>query len=245
MVQVLVCIPTYNEKENLPPLMEKVLAQDPRLQILVIDDNSPDGTGKIAHQIGEKQRRIRVLSRKKKLGLGTAYIAGFRYAVSHGFDAVIEMDADFSHNPEILPKMLEAMEHSDFVIGSRYIVGGGTKNWGWLRKFISRFGNIYARIFLGVPYKDLTGGFNAYHARVLQAQDLTTVKSEGYCFQIELKLRAHRLGFKGSEVPILFEDRRVGKSKMSSWIVVEAMARVPFMRFWKAIRQLKKSVPSP
>lgn len=229
--QYLICIPTYNEKENLPPLVEKILAQDPRLEILVIDDNSPDGTGKIAHQLAEKLGRIRVLSRKKKLGLGTAYIAGFRYAISHHFVGVIQMDADFSHNPEVLPRMLKGLEGADFVIGSRYIKGGGTVNWGWSRKFISGFGNLYARLFLGVPFKDLTGGFNAYRSDVLTAQDLTTIRSEGYCFQIELKTRAHRLGFKGLEVPIMFEDRRVGASKMSTRIVFEAMMRVPFLRF--------------
>jgi dolichol-phosphate mannosyltransferase len=230
-----ICIPTYNEKENVEPITSAVLAATSSdTHILVIDDNSPDGTGEIVKALIAKQgadSRLHLLSRPGKQGLGRAYIAGFKWALEKGYDVITEMDADFSHRPQDLVKILEAMRSTDFAVGSRYVPNGTTVNWGLLRKFISKGGSLYTRLILGYPLADWTGGFNAWKAQVLRGIDLDQVRSNGYSFQIELKYRALKHGFKGVEVPIVFEDRRVGKSKMSMKIVLEAFTRVWAMRY--------------
>ena len=230
--RVLIVIPTYNEIENLGPITTEVLKRTPEgVHILVVDDGSPDGTGALADRLSEADPRVHVLHRNQKQGLGPAYIAGFRWGFSQGFDQLIEMDADFSHHPSFLPTMLNLLKEHDFVIGSRYVDGGGTVNWGLLRKIISRGGSLYSRMVLGAPIRDFTGGFNGWNRRVLEGIDLDTLEAGGYSFQIELKYRAFRKGFRFKEFPILFEDRRVGKSKMSSRIVIEALSLVPKLRF--------------
>jgi dolichol-phosphate mannosyltransferase len=230
--RTLVVIPTYNEVENLGPITSEVLKRTPvDVHILVVDDGSPDGTGALAEKIAAGESRVHVLHRTQKQGLGPAYIAGFRWGFAQGFDRLIEMDADFSHHPSFLPVMLGLLSENDFVIGSRYIAGGGTVNWGLMRKIISRGGSWYARLMLGAPIRDFTGGFNGWNRRVLEGIDLDTLEAGGYSFQIELKYRAFRKGFRFKEFPILFEDRRVGKSKMSSRIVIEALSLVPKLRF--------------
>jgi dolichol-phosphate mannosyltransferase len=232
--RALIVIPTYNEVENLKPITSAVLAVTPdSVHILVVDDGSPDGTGKLADELSQASPRIHVLHRKEKQGLGPAYIAGFRWGFEKNYDRLIEMDADFSHNPKFLPAMLSNLERYDFVIGSRYTEGGGTVNWGLMRKIISRGGSLYARTILGAPIKDFTGGFNGWHRRVLEEVNLASLGAGGYSFQIELKYRAFKKGFKSVEFPILFEDRRVGKSKMSSKIIIEALSLVPKLRFKK------------
>lgn len=198
--------------------------------ILVVDDNSPDGTGKLADELAKKDGRVFVLHRQQKNGLGKAYVAGFAWGLDKGFDAICEMDADFSHNPTYLPEFWRLLKEFDVVVGSRYVDGGGIRNWGVGRKMISMGGSLYARAILGMPVKDMTGGFNAWKREVLEAVDISALRSEGYAFQIELKWRAWKKGFKLTEFPILFEDRTRGKSKMSKRIVVEAMMRVAGMR---------------
>jgi len=228
----LIVIPTYNEIENLKPITEAVLGVTPEtVHVLVVDDGSPDGTGKLADQLATQNSRLHVLHRTQKQGLGPAYIAGFRWGFQNNFDQLVEMDADFSHHPRFLPVMLDLLNQNDFVLGSRYVPGGGTVNWGILRKIISRGGSAYARMVLGVPVRDFTGGFNGWNRKVLESINLDTMESGGYSFQIELKYRAYRKGFRFQEFPIIFEDRRVGKSKMSSKIVIEALSMVPKLRF--------------
>ena len=233
----LVIIPTYNEKENVAAITGAVLrATGSDVDVLVVDDNSPDGTGTIVRELiandGGDASRLKLLSRPGKQGLGRAYIAAFKWGLERGYETLVEMDADFSHRPEDLVKLLEARRgSSDFAVGSRYVPGGRTVNWGLLRKIISRGGSLYARLILGYPLSDWTGGFNAWSRKVLETIGLDRIASDGYSFQIELKYRSLSGGFKGVEVPIVFEDRRVGKSKMSSRIVFEALARVWGMRF--------------
>ena len=228
----LVCIPTYNEKDNIEAIVSAVLGvTDSNTHILVIDDNSPDGTGEIVKRLQTDSVRLHLLSRAGKEGLGRAYIAGFKWALDNGYDVIVEMDADFSHLPEDLVKILKAIETHDFVVGSRWVNEGRTVNWGLGRKFISRGGSFYTRTILGYPLADWTGGFNAWKKQTLHAIDLDQVKSNGYSFQIELKYRALKAGCKGIEVPIVFEDRRVGQSKMTTKIVTEAFTRVWGMRF--------------
>lgn len=226
----LIVIPTYNEKENISHIIPAVLEKNPQVNILVVDDSSPDGTSEIVQEIAKKDLRVHLLLRKKKEGLGRAYISGFEWGLANGFEVIVEMDADFSHRPEDLTKLLAAMRNSDFIVGSRYVPGGATVNWGIMRKLISRAGGIYSRIILGFPLNDWTGGFNAWSAQTLKKINLPEVKSNGYSFQIELKYRALKSGQKGHEVPITFEDRRVGQSKMSSKIVFEALYRVLLLR---------------
>jgi dolichol-phosphate mannosyltransferase len=227
MNRALVCIPTYNEADNIEPITEAVLRAEPRVDILVVDDNSPDGTGRIADALAAKEPRIRVLHREKKEGLGRAYLAAFRSALAEGYTYVIEMDADFSHDPRYLPGMLDAAEAgTDLVLGSRYVSGGGTVNWGIGRQILSRGGSLYARTILGVGINDLTGGFKCFHRRVLESIDLDAVRSTGYAFQIELTYRTLKKGFTVRELPIVFEDRRVGQSKMSRKIFLEALTMV-------------------
>lgn len=225
----LIIIPTYNEKENLGPLLEAVYEIRPDIHVLVVDDNSPDGTGQLVAEWAETPQyegRLFLLRRAGKLGLGTAYIAGFRWALARSYRRILEMDADFSHNPRYLPELLAAAEEADLVLGSRYVPGGGVKNWGFWRRFLSRGGSLYARVLLGLPYQDLTGGFKCFRREVLETLDLGAIRSNGYSFQIELTYRAHCKGFKIKEVPIIFEDREVGKSKMSKNIFWEAVLMV-------------------
>jgi dolichol-phosphate mannosyltransferase len=230
--RALIVIPTYNEVENLKPITDAVLAVTPAsVHVLVVDDGSPDGTGKLADELCAVNPRLHVLHRTEKQGLGPAYIAGFSWGFQNNYDQLIEMDADFSHNPKFLPTMLSLLAKNDYVIGSRYVTGGGTVNWGIMRKIISRGGSLYARLILGAPIRDFTGGFNGWKRNVLEAVQLSTLGAGGYSFQIELKYRAFKKGFKPKEFPIIFEDRRVGKSKMSSKIVIEALALVPKLRF--------------
>lgn len=227
MSDALVVIPTYNERENLKPLCEQVLQSLPCCDVLIVDDNSPDGTGALADQLSEREPRIKVLHRSGKLGLGTAYIAGFRHALSHDYEYVFEMDADFSHDPAYLPALLNAAkEGADVVIGSRRVPGGGTENWGVGRQVMSAGGSLYARTILGLPVRDLTSGFKCFRRRVLETIDLDAVRSNGYSFQIELTYRAAQAGFRVAEVPIVFVDRRVGQSKMSGSIFREALTMV-------------------
>ena len=224
--RALVCLPTYDEKENVGPMTDAILAATPDVDILVIDDNSPDGTGELADAIAAREPRVKVLHRAGKEGLGKAYLAGFDWALRQGYELVLEMDADFSHDPRYLPDMLAASREADLVLGSRNIEGGGTVNWGILRKIISRGGSLYARTILGIPVRDLTGGFKCFHREVLESIDLPSVECSGYAFQIELTYRTLRRGFRVKEIPIVFVDRRVGQSKMSKRIVVEALRKV-------------------
>lgn len=237
----LIVIPTYNEIENLKSLLESVLSiTSAEVHVLVVDDGSPDGTGDLADQISRSNARVHVLHRAKKMGLGTAYVAGFRWGIEQGFEILVEMDADFSHDPKYLPTMLELLKSNDFVIGSRYVSGGGTVNWGFGRKVLSRGGSLYARTILAAPIRDFTGGFNGWKREVLAAVDLNSLRSDGYSFQIELKYRAFLKGFKYKEFPIIFEDRKVGQSKMNKRIVFEALKRVWQFRInsLKSIRHL-------
>lgn len=226
---VLVIIPTYNEKENISPLIKAVLEQCPNINILVVDDNSPDGTANVVREMGLDN--VNLLLREKKQGLGKAYIAGFKWGLENGYDLLVEMDADFSHRPVDLVKIIEAGNDVDVVIGSRWVDGGGTVNWGILRKIISRGGSFYSRFILGEGVRDFTGGFNAWRRSVLQGIGLDSIMSDGYSFQIELKFKAIKNGHTWREVPILFEDRRVGQSKMSFKIVLEALYKVWGIRY--------------
>ncbi len=224
--QALVCLPTYDERENLAPMIDAILAAVPQVDVLVIDDNSPDGTGRLADEIAAREPRVKVLHRAGKEGLGRAYLAGFAWALARDYGLVLEMDCDFSHDPRYLPAMLAAAEEADLVLGSRYVKGGGTVNWGLVRKLISRGGSLYARTILGLRVRDLTGGFKCFRREVLEGIGLDTVECTGYAFQIELTYRAARRRFTIREIPIVFADRRVGHSKMSRRIVLEAIRKV-------------------
>jgi dolichol-phosphate mannosyltransferase len=229
---VWVILPTYNEAENLERIVAAVLEQLPASgRVLVVDDNSPDGTGEIADRLAAANESISVLHRAEKQGLGPAYLAGFRVALDGGAELIIEMDADFSHDPAFLPRLIEATDRADLAIGSRYVPGGGVTDWGAIRRFISRGGSAYARVALGLPVRDLTGGFKCFRRVVLETIDLDTIEARGYAFQVETTYRAIKSGFRVVEVPIVFKDRRDGTSKMSKSIVAEAMWRVPAMRF--------------
>lgn len=229
-MKIVVIIPTYNERENIANILPAVRAATPDVEILVVDDNSPDGTQDVIRQLQAKDSRVHLLARQGKEGLGKAYLAGFQWALQNGFEGIVQMDADFSHRPEDLKKIVAALPGADFVVGSRWVRGGRTVNWGVGRKIISRGGSFYARQILRFPLRDWTGGFNAWKAETLKKIGLDSVRSNGYSFQIELKYRALRVGCYGIEVPIVFEDRRVGQSKMSSRIVIEALYRVWGMR---------------
>lgn len=227
----LVIIPTYNERENLPRKVPRVLDQDPRLEILVVDDASPDGTGELADAMAEADPRIHVLHREGKGGLGAAYLAGFAWALERDFELLFEMDADISHPPEALPRLIEEAEDHDVVIGSRYVDGTvNVVNWPMTRLFVSVFGSWYARTITRMPVRDATGGYNCWHRRVFESVDLDHVRSNGYAFQIELKFRAWVNGFSLKEVPIVFTERDTGESKMSKSIVREAVWRVWWLR---------------
>ena len=229
--RVWVVLPTFNEAENIERLAPAILERLPKShRVLIVDDDSPDGTGRIADRIADEHDDVSVLHRPRKEGLGPAYIAGFREALAGGAELVIEMDADFSHDPTYLPLMLRASETADLVLGSRYVPGGGVTEWGVVRRLISRAGGAYARRTLGIDVRDLTGGFKCIRREVLEAIDLDGIDSKGYAFQVEVTYRAIRAGFSVTEVPIVFRDRRDGNSKMSRAIVAEAMWRVPAMR---------------
>jgi dolichol-phosphate mannosyltransferase len=224
--RVAVVIPTYNERDNICPITARVRSAVPDADLLIVDDNSPDGTGKIADELAAADKHIRVLHRPAKVGLGAAYIAGFEAALDQGYDTVVEMDADGSHQPEDLPKLLAALAGADIVLGSRWIPGGKTLNWPKSRELLSRAGNAYARIMLGIPLRDITGGYRAYRASALWKIGLEDVESVGYSFQIDLVRRAVQAGLALAEVPIMFVERTQGTSKMSKAIVREALSRV-------------------
>jgi dolichol-phosphate mannosyltransferase len=229
MPDAVVCLPTYNERENLGPMLDALEPLDVR--VLVIDDSSPDGTGELADRLAAERDWVSVLHRERKEGLGPAYIAGFREVLRDGPAYVLELDCDFSHDPADVPRLLEACAGgADLALGSRYVPGGGTANWSLARRTVSAGGSLYARTILGVPIRDLTGGFKCFRREVLEAIDLEAVRSKGYAFQIELTYRALRAGFRVVEVPILFNDRTQGASKMSRSIFLEAVARVPALR---------------
>jgi dolichol-phosphate mannosyltransferase len=226
-----VCLPTYDERENLEPMVRALGAVlGPGDRVLVIDDGSPDGTGEIADRLAAELDWVDVLHRPRKEGLGRAYLDGFRRALADGAELVLEMDCDFSHDPADVPRLLGASEGADLVLGSRYVPGGGTQNWGLLRRAISRWGSLYAQVLLGLHVRDLTGGFKCYRREVLEAIDLEAIRSRGYAFQIETTYRAVRAGFRVVEIPIRFTDREVGGSKMSRAIVLEAIWKVPVLR---------------
>ena len=231
--RALVIVPTYNERENITRLIGSILEQDPRLEILVVDDGSPDGTGEIVDGLVQHETRVHILKRPRKMGLGTAYIAGFRWALQESYDFVFEMDADFSHDPAHLSQFLSAIEDADLVLGSRYRNGKVTVvNWPIKRLLLSYFANVYARVVTGLPVWDATGGFKCFRRKVLEAIDLSHVRSNGYAFQIEMSFRAWRKHFKIVEIPIVFVDRTEGQSKMSRAIVREAIWMVWRLRLW-------------
>jgi dolichol-phosphate mannosyltransferase len=231
--RALVIIPTYNERENIARIIDVTLAQDPRLNVLVVDDGSPDGTGKLVEELAAANPRINVMHRPKKLGLGTAYIAGFKWALERDFEYMFEMDADFSHDPKSLPKFLAAAQEADLVVGSRYLNGRVTVvNWPMSRLALSYAANMYARVVTGYSLWDLTAGFKCFRRRVLQAIDLDAVRSNGYGFQIEMSMRAARKGFVVREIPIVFMDRTEGTSKMSGAIVREGIWMCWVLRWW-------------
>lgn len=235
----LVIVPTYNERDNLPRVLPLILEQDPRLEVLVIDDASPDGTGQVADDIAAANARIHVLHRPGKLGLGTAYIAGFRWGLERGYDWLFEMDADFSHDPGHLPAFISALADYDVVVGSRYLDGRVTVvNWPIARLLLSYYANVYARTITGLPVFDATAGFKAFHAEVLRNISLDRVESEGYSFQIEMSMRAWKKGYRIGEIPIVFVDRTTGESKMSKRIIREAIWRVWKLRFLSAFNRL-------
>jgi dolichol-phosphate mannosyltransferase len=224
-----VCLPTYNERENLEPMLRAL--GEKGVRVLVIDDSSPDGTGELADRLAQELDHVGVLHRERKEGLGPAYLAGFRRALADGAELVLEMDCDFSHNPDDVPRLIRAAEEGgDLVLGSRYVGGGAIRNWGALRRFVSAGGSFYARVLLGTHVRDLTGGFKCYRRHVLETIDLDSIDSKGYAFQIETTYRALRAGFRVVEIPITFVDREVGGSKMSKAIVAEAVWKVPALR---------------
>lgn len=234
----LVIIPTYNEKVNLPKLLPKVLGQDDSIDVLIVDDNSPDGTGDYIKSLQNGNDRIRLIERAKKLGLGTAYIEGFKYALKYGYDFVFEMDADFSHDPNEIPNFLNAIKENDLVLGSRYINGVRVLNWPMQRLLLSFFASVYTRIITGMPIRDATGGFKCFRRAVLEKIDLNRIKSNGYSFQIEMTFKAYKFGFRIKEIPITFVDRVKGKSKMSKKIVREAILMVWKLRLRSIIGRL-------
>lgn len=228
--RILVIIPTYNEAKNLPQIVPAVLKQDPRLEVLVVDDNSPDGTGDLADRMAQSKSRVHVLHRQSKEGLGRAYLAGFRWGLEQEYEAMFEMDADFSHDPAFIGGFLTAIEEADLVIGSRYATGVNVINWPISRLLLSLGANLYARILTGLPLSDATGGFKCFRRSVLEAIDLDQVRSNGYAFQIEMSFRAWKKGFRLKEIPIIFHDRVEGQSKMSRRIMREAIWMVWWLR---------------
>ncbi|HOT97871.1 MAG TPA: polyprenol monophosphomannose synthase [bacterium] len=235
----LVIIPTYNEKQNIEAIIQAILAQEiPGIEILIVDDGSPDGTGALVAAMMEREPRLHLLSRERKMGLGTAYVAGFRFALAHDFDRVIEMDADFSHDPRDLKRLLEASDEADIVIGSRYITGVNVVNWPLRRLLLSMFASYYTRIITGLPLRDCTAGFKCFRREVLEHIDLDRVRSDGYSFQIEMNFRAWVHGFRIQEIPIVFVDRAAGASKMSKKIIYEAVGMVWKLKWLKICHRL-------
>jgi dolichol-phosphate mannosyltransferase len=236
--KALVIVPTYNEKENIEILISQVLEKDVGLEMLIVDDNSPDGTGELVDSMRERNPRVHVMHREGKMGLGSAYRAGFRWALERDYELVFEMDADFSHDPRYIPDFLAASKEADLVIGSRYVQGINVVNWPMSRLLLSYGASIYTRVITGLPVKDPTGGFKCFHRRVLEALDLDRVLSEGYSFQIEVSFKVHRKGFKIKEIPIIFVDRHSGTSKMDKKIVKEAV----WMVWWLKLQALMGSI---
>lgn len=234
----MVVIPTYNERGNIEKIIPQILAQDEGIHILVVDDNSPDGTGEITDRLASANSRIHVLHRRGKLGLGSAYREGFRYALEQGASNIVEMDADFSHDPAMLPVFLEKMQSFDMVVGSRYLNGVSVVNWPLRRLMLSYFASVYTRIITGLKLSDCTSGFKCFRREVLQAIDLTKVRSDGYSFQIEMNYRCHEKGFRIGEVPIIFIDRHAGTSKMSRQIVIEAVVMVWKLKIGSILRKV-------
>jgi dolichol-phosphate mannosyltransferase len=241
---VAVIIPTYNERDNVVPITASVRSAIPGADLLIVDDNSPDGTGEIADELAVADSHVHVLHRQAKAGLGAAYIAGFGWALDHDYDGVVEMDADGSHRPEELPGLLSALNDADLVLGSRWVPGGQTLNWPRSRQILSRAGNAYARIMLGTTLRDVTGGYRVYRSSALREIGLETVQSQGYCFQIDLVLRAQQAGLTVAEVPITFIERARGTSKMSSTIVREALWRVTQWGIAERLRKHRGKKPS-
>lgn len=237
--RVLVIVPTYNEARNLPEIVPAVLKESSRIEVLVVDDNSPDGTGRMADEMAAENPRVHVLHRQAKEGLGRAYIAGFRWALERGYGAICEMDADFSHDPKFLPRFLDAIQDADLVLGSRYATGVNVINWPISRLLLSLGANFYARVITGLPLTDSTGGFKCFRRQVLAAIDLDEVKSNGYAFQIEMSFRAWKKGFRLKEIPIIFHDRVEGQSKMSKRIVREAIWMVWWLRIQGMFGRMK------
>jgi len=233
-VRVVVCLPTYNERDNLEPMVraldDVVRRHELDARVLVIDDSSPDGTGELADRLTGEFRFLSVLHRPRKEGLGPAYLAGFVWALATDADRIVEMDCDFSHDPDDLPRLIGATQNADLALGSRYVEGGGTRDWGLGRRAVSRFGSLYARILLGVGIRDLTGGFKCFRRSVLEGIGLERISTKGYAFQIETTYRALRVGSRVVEIPIVFSEREAGRSKMSRGIVLEAVAKVPALR---------------
>ncbi len=234
----LVIIPTYNEAENVGAMLDALLSLEPAVHVLIVDDNSPDGTAKVVEAHPELGKRVFLLKREKKEGLGTAYKAGFRWALERGYELICQMDCDFSHRPQDLPKLIKTVEsgEADMAVGSRYVPGGRVENWPWKRVLLSRYANIYARLLTRCGVKDLTGGFTCSRREVIEGIDFESVKSEGYSFQIEIKCRAARRGFKIVEVPIVFVERERGTSKMSRKIIVEAFFTVLRLALGRGLR---------
>lgn len=238
-MKTLVIIPTYNEIENIERILELVLSRNERIEVLIVDDNSPDGTALRVRYMQGSQPRLHLLERPGKMGLGSAYVAGFKFALQQGFDYIMEMDADFSHNPEDIPRLLEAAKHNDLVIGSRYCNGVNIINWPFKRLLISYFASKYVRVITGMPIKDPTGGFKCFHRRVLESINLDQILSDGYAFQIEMNFRAWVKGFRIKEIPIVFTERLNGHSKMSRHIVWEAAWLVWHLQLLKLLGRLK------
>jgi dolichol-phosphate mannosyltransferase len=241
-MRVLVIVPTYNERENLGPILDRLAAAVPAADVLVVDDGSPDGTGDLADARAGQDTRVHVLHRTAKSGLGGAYVAGFGWGLERGYEALVEMDADGSHAPEQLPSLLAALDRADVVLGSRWVDGGSVVDWPRRRKILSRGGNAYARLALGLPVRDATGGFRVYRRDVLAAMDLGEIASQGYCFQVDLVWRAWRAGWRIAEVPIRFVERTAGVSKMDRSIVAEALWRVTV---WGVRSRLRRTSTRP
>jgi dolichol-phosphate mannosyltransferase len=232
-MRTLIIVATYNERENIAPLLAEIFSYAPQVHVVVIDDNSPDKTYAVVEELAATkfQDKLFLLKRAGKLGLGTAYVAGFNWGIKEGYEVIMHMDADFSHNPKYIPEFLTQIKTNDLVLGSRYIKGGGVVNWGWIRKIISRGGSLYSRTILGLPIRDLTGGFKCFRREVLEKIEVNKLKSNGYSFQVETTYKTFLNKFKIKEIPIIFEDRRVGQSKMSSKIFLEALIMVVKLRF--------------
>jgi dolichol-phosphate mannosyltransferase len=237
-MRTLIIIPTYNERENIGKIIPLVLEQSPNLEVLVVDDNSPDGTGMIVEEMIKTNRRVKLIQRRKKNGLGTAYLAGFQYALENGYDYIFEMDSDFSHDPGYIPDFLGAIQEADLVLGSRYIKGVNVVNWPISRLILSYYANVYARWVTGLPVRDSTGGFKCFKREVLEKIGLNRIRSNGYAFQIEMSFRAWKKGFKIKEIPIIFVDRREGESKMSKKIIREAIWMVWKLRLLSLLGKL-------